>query len=82
VHAAYFERLNEKGGINGRKVRLITLDDGYSPPRTMEQTRKLVEQDGVLFIAMPFGTPTNAATQRYRNSAKVPQTLVGIQAWI
>jgi len=77
VHAAYFERLNEKGGINGRKVRLITLDDGYSPPRTMEQTRKLVEQDGVLFIAMPFGTPTNAATQRYLNSAKVPQILVG-----
>ncbi|MGF6919429.1 ABC transporter substrate-binding protein [Paraburkholderia sp. 40] len=76
VQAAYFERLNEKGGINGRKIRFITLDDGYSPPRTMEQTRKLVEEDGVLFIALPFGSPTNAATQRYLNAAKVPQILV------
>lgn len=76
VHAGYFQWLNERGGINGRKIRLITLDDGYSPPRTMEQTRKLIEQEEVLFIAMPFGTPTNAATQRYLNAAKVPQLLV------
>ncbi|MGE4337133.1 MAG: ABC transporter substrate-binding protein [Pigmentiphaga sp.] len=73
VHDGYFRQLNEQGGINGRKIRLITLDDGYSPPRTMEQTRRLVERDQVLFIAMPFGSPTNAATQRYLNGRKVPQ---------
>lgn len=76
IHAAYFRAINDKGGIRGRKISLTTLDDGYSPPRTLEQTRKLVEQDGVLFIAMPFGTPTNAATQRYLNSAKIPQIFV------
>lgn len=73
IHEGYFRQLNEQGGINGRKVRLITLDDGYSPPRTMEQTRRLVEREGVLFIAMPFGSPTNAATQRYLNGRKIPQ---------
>jgi ABC-type branched-subunit amino acid transport system substrate-binding protein len=76
IHAAYFRSINDRGGINGRKIKLITLDDGYSPPRTLEQTRKLVEQEEVLFIAMPFGSPTNAATQRYLGSAGVPQVLV------
>lgn len=76
VHAGYFRYINDKGGINGRKINFITLDDGYSPPRTMEQTRRLVEQEEVLFIALPFGTPTNAATQRYLSSRKIPQVLV------
>lgn len=76
VVAAYFKRLNDAGGVNGRQIRLITMDDGYSPPRTMEQTKKLVEQDNVLFIALPFGSPTNAATQRYLNAAKIPQIMV------
>lgn len=76
VHAAYFQSINDKGGVRGRKLRLITLDDGYLPPKTMEQTRRLVEQDEVLFIAMPFGTPTNAATQRYLNGLRIPQLFV------
>src|SRR5262249_53905846 len=58
---AYFEMLNQRGGINGRKVRLISLDDGYSPPRTVEQVRKLVEEEEVLAIFSPLGTPPNTA---------------------
>src|SRR5215468_10847312 len=64
---AYFRMLNEQGGVNGRKINLISLDDGYSPPRTVEQTRRLVEQDGVTFIFGSLGTPTNAAVQKYLN---------------
>jgi branched-chain amino acid transport system substrate-binding protein len=71
--AAYFKMLNETGGINGRKVNLISLDDGYSPPKTVELTRQLVEQEQVLAITGPLGTPTNSATQRYLNEHKVPQ---------
>jgi ABC-type branched-subunit amino acid transport system substrate-binding protein len=70
---AYFERLNEQGGIGGRKIQWISLDDSYSPPKAVEQTRRLVEQDQVLFIGAPLGTATNSATQKYLNAKKVPQ---------
>jgi branched-chain amino acid transport system substrate-binding protein len=73
IETAYFNALNRRGGINGRKVTLLTLDDGYSPPKTMEQTRKLVEEDQVFAIMSTNGTPTNAAIQKYLNSKKIPQ---------
>jgi branched-chain amino acid transport system substrate-binding protein len=73
---AYFEMLNQRGGVNGRKIRLISLDDGYSPPKTVEQTRRLVEQDGVLLIFGSLGTPTNTAIHKYLNAKKVPQLFV------
>ena len=69
---AFFKMINEQGGINGRKLRLISLDDGYSPPKTVEQTRKLVEQEEVLFTFNSLGTPTNAAVQKYLNGKGVP----------
>ena len=80
---AYFKMLNEQGGVNGRKIRLISLDDGYSPPKTVEQTRKLVEQEQVAFIFSPLGTPTNTAIQKYLNQRKVPQLFVatGASKW-
>jgi branched-chain amino acid transport system substrate-binding protein len=71
--AAYFAMLNDKGGINGRKIELHTLDDGYSPPKTVEQTRRLVESDGVLLMFASLGTPTNEAVRPYLNNKKVPQ---------
>jgi branched-chain amino acid transport system substrate-binding protein len=77
VEAAYFRRLNERGGINGRKINLISLDDGYSPPKTVEQTRKLIEGDEVLLDFNPLGTSTNASIQKYLNARKVPQLFVG-----
>ena len=61
TEAAYFKMINKMGGINGRKINLISLDDGYSPPKTVEQTRRLVEQDRVAFLFGSIGTPTNAA---------------------
>ncbi len=73
---AYFAMLNEKGGINGRQINLLTRDDAYSPPKTVEVIRSLVEGDNVLAIMAPFGTPTNAAIQKYLNGASVPQLLV------
>jgi branched-chain amino acid transport system substrate-binding protein len=73
---AYFDTVNKKGGINGRKVRLISLDDGYSPPKTVEMTRRLIEGDGVLFIYGSVGTPTNAAVQKILNGKKIPQLFV------
>ncbi len=73
VENAYFRMINEQGGVNGRKINFISLDDGYSPPKTMEQTRKLVEQEGVLLIFGTVGTPTNAAIHKYLNAKKVPQ---------
>ena len=81
--AAFFQMLNEQGGINGRKIRFISYDDGYSPPKTVEQARKLVEQDGVLLIFDSLGTPTNTAIQRYMNQKKVPQLFVssGATKW-
>ncbi|MBR0719419.1 ABC transporter substrate-binding protein [Bradyrhizobium liaoningense] len=80
---AFFEKINAEGGINGRKVKFITLDDGYSPPKTVEQTRKLVEQDEVLMMFGSLGTATNSAVQRYLNSKKVPQLFVlsGATKW-
>ncbi|HEX2891526.1 ABC transporter substrate-binding protein [Vineibacter terrae] len=69
---AYFAKVNAEGGINGRKVELISLDDGYSPPKTVEQTRRLVEQDKVLAIFSTFGTPTNAVIRKYLNAKKIP----------
>jgi branched-chain amino acid transport system substrate-binding protein len=80
AESAVFARVNEEGGVNGRKIRLISLDDGYSPPRTVEQTRKLVEQDQVLFIYQSLGTPPNTAIHKYLNARKVPQVFVATGA--
>lgn len=77
VQTAYFRMLNEQGGINGRKVNLISLDDHYSPPKTVEATRKLVEQEGVLATFYSVGTAAQNAVQRYLTSKKVPQLMVG-----
>ena len=73
---AYFKMINEQGGINGRKINLLSLDDGYAPPRALEQTRRLVEQDGVAFIFSSMGTAVNSATQKYLNTNKVPQIYI------
>jgi branched-chain amino acid transport system substrate-binding protein len=73
---AYFRMLNDQGGINGRRVSLLSLDDAYSPPKTVEQTRRLVEQEQVLALMGSFGTPTNAAVQKYLNQRKVPQLFI------
>lgn len=71
---AYFDKINaEQGGVNGRKIKLIALDDGYAPPRTVEQTRKLVEEEQVLFLTDSVGTPTQMAVRQYLNDRKVPQ---------
>jgi branched-chain amino acid transport system substrate-binding protein len=80
---AYFDKLNSEGGINGRKVRLLSLDDGYNPVKTMEQTRRLVEGDEVLLMFGTVGTPTNQAVHRYLNAKKVPQLLIlsGSNRW-
>jgi branched-chain amino acid transport system substrate-binding protein len=77
AEAAYFTMLNETGGINGRKVTFISVDDAYSPPKAVEQTRRLVEQDEVLAIFNQFGTPTSTAAQKYLNARKVPQLFCG-----
>src|SRR5215212_9290182 len=74
--AAYFRMVNEQGGINGRKVNFITYDDGYSPPKTVEMVRKLVEQDEVLALFNTLGTPPNSAIHKYCNQKKVPQLFV------
>jgi branched-chain amino acid transport system substrate-binding protein len=80
---AYFAMTNDRGGINGRKVTLISVDDGFSPPKAVEQTRKLVESDGVFAIFAPVGSAPSAATQKYLNGQKVPQLLVqsGLARW-
>jgi len=75
VAIAYFNMINAQGGINGRKINMISLDDGYSPPRTVEQTRKLVEDDGVFAMFGLNGTPGNLAVQKYLNAKKIPQIL-------
>ncbi len=80
VEAAYFKKINEEGGINGRKIKLESLDDGYSPPKTVEMTRRLVEQDEVLFMFQPLGTAPNAAIHKYMNAKKVPQLFVATGA--
>ena len=74
--AAYFAKINAEGGVNGRRINLISLDDGYSPPRTVEQTRRLVEHDEVLLLFSPLGTPTSSAVLKYVNAKKVPQLFV------
>ena len=81
--AAYLEKTNAEGGINGRKISMITYDDGYEPTKTMAMTRKLVEEDNVLLTLGTIGTNTNAAIQPYLNSKKVPQlfALSGAAAW-
>src|SRR6202140_3570669 len=76
TEAAYFKKINDAGGINGRKINFISYDDGYSPPKTVEQARKLVESDEVLFIFNSLGTPPNSAIQKYMNQKKVPQLFV------
>jgi ABC-type branched-subunit amino acid transport system substrate-binding protein len=78
--AAYFKMVNDQGGINGRKVNFISYDDGYSPPRTVEMARKLVEQDQVLFVFQTLGTPSNTAIHKYMNMKKVPQMHVATGA--
>src|SRR3954463_3599471 len=80
TQAAYFKMINEQGGINGRKLNLIQYDDAYSPPKAVEQVRKLVESDEVLFTFQIIGTPSNAAVQKYLNAKKVPQLLAGTGA--
>jgi branched-chain amino acid transport system substrate-binding protein len=74
--AAYFKKLNDEGGVNGRKINFLSYDDGYNPSKTVEQTRKLVESDDVLLMFGSLGTPTNAAVQRYLNDKKIPQLFV------
>jgi branched-chain amino acid transport system substrate-binding protein len=83
VQQVYFDQINAEGGINGRKVRLISLDDAYSPPKTVEHTRKLVESDEVALMFGSLGTATNGAVHRYLNSRKVPQLFVlsGASRW-
>lgn len=80
---AYFDMVNANGGINGRKINLISLDDGYSPPKTVEQVRKLVEQEQVLFLFQNLGTPTNTAVHKYMNAKKVPHLFLatGASKW-
>jgi branched-chain amino acid transport system substrate-binding protein len=77
---AYFQKVNAEGGVNGRKINLVSLDDGYSPPKAVEQTRRLVESEEVLAIVGTFGSPTNFATQKYLNAKKVPGLFLGTGA--
>jgi branched-chain amino acid transport system substrate-binding protein len=77
---AYFKKVNAEGGINGRKINFISYDDAYSPPKTVEQARKLVESDEVLLVFNPLGTPPNSAIQKYLNTKKVPQLFVATGA--
>src|SRR5438552_15228245 len=77
---AYFKKINAEGGINGRKINFVSYDDGYSPPKTVEQARRLVESDEVLFIFNSLGTPPNSAIQKYMNTKKVPQLFVATGA--
>jgi branched-chain amino acid transport system substrate-binding protein len=77
---AYFAKVNAEGGVNGRQIRYISVDDGYNPARTVEQTRRLVEQEEVLLIFQPLGTPPNTAIHKYLNQRKVPQLFVATGA--
>ena len=80
TEAAYFNKINAEGGINGRKINFVSYDDGYSPPKAVEQARKLVESDEVLVVFGPLGTPSNSAIQKYLNAKKVPQLFVATGA--
>ncbi|MDB5501586.1 MAG: branched-chain amino acid transporter substrate-binding protein [Tardiphaga sp.] len=83
TETAYFNMINDQGGINGRKINFISYDDGYSPPKAVEQVRKLVESDEVLFVFNSLGTPSNTAFQKYLNGKKIPQLFVatGASKW-
>ncbi|HKU99687.1 MAG TPA: ABC transporter substrate-binding protein, partial [Vineibacter sp.] len=83
IATAFWKMANEQGGVNGRKVAMIVLDDAYSPPKTVEQTRRLVENDQVLAVVNSVGTPTNTAVHKYMNLKKVPQLLIstGASKW-
>ena len=83
TEAAYFKKINAEGGINGRKIKFVSYDDAYSPPKAVEQARKLVESDEVLFIFSSAGTPSNSAIQKYMNEKKVPQLFLptGATKW-
>ena len=83
TETAFFQMINDQGGINGRRIDFISYDDGYSPPKTVEQARKLVENDNVLMIFNSLGTPPNSAIQKYMNEQKVPQLFVatGASKW-
>jgi len=83
TEAAYFKKINDEGGINGRKIVFLSYDDGYSPPKTVEQTRRLVESDEVLLVFNAMGTTTNSAVQKYLNGKRVPQLFVssGAAKW-
>jgi len=78
--AAYFKKVNDEGGVNGRLLNLVSYDDSYSPPKTVEMARKLVEQDNVLLIFQSLGTPPNSAIHKYMNAKKVPQLFVATGA--
>jgi branched-chain amino acid transport system substrate-binding protein len=80
AEAAYFKKINEAGGINGKKLNLVSLDDGYNPAKTVEQTRKLVEQEQVVFVFNSVGTAANSAVQKYLNTKQVPQLFVATGA--
>src|SRR4030081_4062299 len=80
TEAAYFNKINADGGINGRKINFISYDDAFSPPKAVEQARKLVESDEVLLIFQPLGTQSNSATQKYMNAKKMPQLFVATGA--
>ena len=83
IEDAYFKMVNENGGINGRKINFISYDDGYSPPKTVEQIRKLIESDEVFLVFNALGTPTQTAVQKYQNAKKVPQLFLatGASKW-
>src|SRR5947207_1296280 len=78
--AAYFKKMNDEGGINGRKINFVTYDDGYSPPKTVEMVRRLIEQDEVAFLFNTLGTPANSAIHKYMNQKKVPHLFVATGA--
>ena len=80
TEAAYFKMINEQGGVNGRKINLISLDDAYSPPKTVEQVRRLVEEERVAFLFQTLGTPPNTAIRQYLNDNKIPQLFVATGA--
>ena len=80
TETAYFKMINEQGGVNGRKLNLISVDDAYSPPKTVEQARRLVEQEQVAFLFNPLGTPTNTAIRQYLNDNRMPQLFVATGA--
>ena len=83
TQAAYFKMINDQGGINGRRINFISYDDGYSPPKTVEQVRKLIESDEVFLVFNALGTPTQTAVQKYHNAKKVPQLFLatGASKW-